>query len=130
HVVERVLHVQRRGSVDHHGGVAPARTVLLQYARRPLASDPYAAGDPDRRVDDEQLAMVARNHAEPRAKAGRVEHGDLHAAAPQLLEKFLRRAAAADPVAQQSHVDAAARGPDERLAEPLAHFVRPKDVTL
>ena len=69
HVVERLDHVVRGGPLDLHGGVAPTRAMLLLHAGRPFASDADAAGDADRPVDDEQLAVIARNESEPRVEA-------------------------------------------------------------
>ena len=55
----------------------------LQNAGRPFAPTPTPPVIPMRRIDDEQLAMVARNEAEPAAEARRVEDRDLDAGVSQ-----------------------------------------------
>ena len=69
HRVERLLHVARGGPLDAHRGVAPVAAVALRSC--PIHSSPMPTPPvmPIARVDDEQLAVVARHEAEPGAEA-------------------------------------------------------------
>jgi hypothetical protein len=129
-VIEGLTHIVRGRTIDLDRGVAPARAMELMDAGGPLASDTDAPGDSDAAVDDEQLAVVAGHEPEPGAKSRGVEHGDGDTGPPQLLEKLARRPAGADPVEQQSNVDAPLDRGDKPIGESLADVVRPEDVTL
>jgi hypothetical protein len=129
HRVERLLHVERGRALDAHGRVAPVAALALRLAD-PLVADADTAGDAERGVDDEQLAMVARDEAEPGAEAGWAEHAVLHACLFERGEKARLDAAHPDPVGEQPHVDAAFGGDHERRADPLADLVGTKDVCL
>ena len=83
--------------------------VALVHAGRPFAADADAAGDADRSVDDEQLAVIARDEPEPARKPGRVEDATSTPGRFSALMKLPRRAAAADPVEEQPNRDAARR---------------------
>src|SRR5581483_1614666 len=130
HVVEGLHHVVGRRTFDFHGGVPPPRPMQLLNAGRPLAADADAAGDPDASIDDEELAVVARNDAEPTAKAGRIEHGDIDAAAFDSLDEAPRCPARADPIEEQADLHATTCRLEQCVAEPLADVVRAKDVAL
>src|SRR5207302_179767 len=104
--------------------------MCLLHAGRPLDADADAAGDADRRVDDEELAVVARDEPEEGVESWRAEDCDLDAASLELLEKVPRDAAHADPVEQQPHPDAASDGAPERLAHAPSDLVGSEDVAL
>ena len=76
HRVERLLHVARGGALDAHGGVAPVAAMALPSCRIHSSPMPTPPVMPTARVDDEQLAVIARHEAEPGAEARRVEHAD------------------------------------------------------
>src|SRR5579863_7117912 len=76
HMLERPRHVGARGTLDADGRVAPWGAATLEDTGAPFLADPDAASDAARAVDDEQLAVVARDDAEPPTPARGVEDAD------------------------------------------------------
>ena len=118
HVVERLHHVVRRGPVDLDRGVAPARAMQLLHAGRPFAADADAAGDADASSTTSSLRWSRGTKPSQRRKPGRLNTATCDARALERLEELARRAAPADPVEQQPHVDAAST-PRGRARPPI-----------
>src|SRR5206468_3852608 len=115
--------------LDAHRGVAPVASVTRRLAE-PFVADADAAGDADARVDDEQLAVIARHETEPGAQTGPVEHAELDARLPQPGDEARLDAAHADPVGEETHAHAARDGTTERVGEAISDLVGAKDVAL
>jgi len=79
----------------------------LEDSGRPFAPDTEPAGDSDVSVDDEELAVIAWHKAEPSAKTGRAEDGDVDFGLSQTTKKFFRRTACSDPVDEEADGHAA-----------------------
>src|SRR5437868_5431329 len=86
HGVEGRLHVGGGRAFDAHRGIAPV-TAMARCLAHPLIADADAAGDADRRIDDEQLAVIARDETEPCSQAGRIEHAKLHVRFPKCADE-------------------------------------------
>src|SRR5581483_973417 len=130
HVLERPRHVGARRALDADGRIAPGRPAAFEDAGTPFLADPDATGDAAGAVNDEQLAVVTRDDAEPAAPAGRVKDADRDARGAEPAEERARRAANADPVDEHAAGDAAGRRRDQGVREPLADLVGAEDVLL
>ena len=113
-----------RTAVSRH---LPRWRVVLPIHSSPMPTPPVM---PSLRVDDEQLAVVARDQAEPGAQSRWVEDAQLDARLPDRREEAGLGAAHADPVGEQAHAHAARHRPRERLGDAMSDLVGAEDVAL
>src|SRR5262245_53218515 len=90
HALERLNHVLRRGSIGRHRGVAPTWPARTKNSSRPLVTDVQTAGDADAVVDDEQLAVIARDESHPASEPERVEDREVDARLADASQKRAR----------------------------------------
>ena len=103
---------------------AEVQVARRRSRRRPAAAAPvapvdvHAAGEADRAVDHQDLAVVAQVHGvQPRRHERRVEHADRHAGALQRLRRRGAREARVEVVDQHAHRHAAVLRALQRLDE-------------
>jgi hypothetical protein len=118
-LVEDALEIPHGGAVDPHVDVAPLAHALHEAAV--FVADVEAAGEGCRAVDDDDLPVVPEVHGLQEDRPHRQEGPRAHA-------RFLPRAEEA-PV-HEAHLDAAHRGRDKAVLEPLAGRVVADQVIL
>src|SRR5947209_19355085 len=101
HCLESSDHVACGGSFNDDCCVPPARAMLLEHPGCPFATNADAAGYAYCLVDNEELAVIAWNEAEPGAEAGMVEDLDVDAGANKLANECTRGAPRADPIQEE-----------------------------
>src|SRR5690606_37976047 len=118
------------GAADRHPGVAPGRDVPRGIAHpHPTHAEPRDEGDGP--VDDQRLAVIAREPAEGARELRRVidTHLDACVAEPS-PEPARGLPEVAEPVVDDAHVDARARAGGEGVSELPPDLVVPDEVVL
>ena len=111
--------------------VRVAKEVLAGQKRRAvLVADVHASRERDAPVGDQDLAVVAPKQKVQRAQPDRAEEARLDAALRHLLPEAPPRLERSDPVGQDAHGHAAARGRDQARLEAAARRVVLEDVRL
>ncbi len=127
-VHEDGLHLRDGRAFDAEVGVAPVVGVLRVAG--PFGRDADAAGETDRAVDDQELAVRAVVEPAEPGPARLVVALDLDAGRLHLGDDALVHPLGADPVQHHVHLDAGARAFRQRVGERAADVARPVDVRL
>src|SRR5581483_2378261 len=129
HPGKRAIEHRGRRARDACHGVAPGAAVPLGIAC-PLVADAQAAEHGLCAVNDEELAMIARQDARKMPRRERVKVAHLYARFAEVAPVRPARSDGAERVVQHAHPDACFRARDERFGKALAGSVGADDVIL
>src|SRR5215212_829285 len=129
HAREGAIYVGHRRP-PHADRRVPVGQPRLLRANHPAVGDAHASRRGVLTVYGEQLAVVAPDRPERRARSGWVDRPNLHARLPEATPEGTRHVEATEPVVEYPHPHAIRRLRRQRVDEPMADLVVLEDVVV